>query len=152
MCFRAGMLNNKDYIMEVKNSADYISHILLIINLDAKALNKRIQLRKDEYLMILSLKRTRAHFKDIFRSKYDSITIDDLKFLSEELILSIDNFYFHVNEMKWYLEQTQDMPKKIEDAVSRMTKKISKAFTQLELYLNVERRIESKENTHIAEV
>ena len=44
---------------------------LYVILCDARSLMTRISKRKDDYISIFAMKRTREHFEHIFRSKFD---------------------------------------------------------------------------------
>jgi hypothetical protein len=119
-------------------SNDEIPQILLLLKLDAKRLYERILYRKPQYLFALSSKRTRAHFGDIFYSRYPACSIEHLKGCSQEVIIELDKFYTLVDDMKWFLHHTEDMPGTIEEHVDKFVTQIEKAFNTLELYLNAE--------------
>jgi hypothetical protein len=112
--------------------------LLVILKNDAKRLYERIRYREVEYLQILSLKRTRDHFKDIFSSLYFTISVDNLKLCSQDVIVALDNFYTKVEHMRWYVNHTEDMPAMIEDKVSIYIAQITTLYETLELYLNAE--------------
>lgn len=124
------------------------SRLLLILRQDASRLADRIVNREKEYLHILSMKRTREHFKAIFKTNYNTITVQQLMLLSEELIVNIENFYNTIDDMQWYLVHTEDMPATIEDKVHAMVRDVRNKFDQLNLYLNAE--LESHEESEIA--
>lgn len=112
--------------------------LLVILKNDAKRLYERIRYREIEYLQILSLKRTRDHFKDIFSSLYFTISVDNLKLCSQDVIVALDNFYTKVENMRWYVNHTEDMPAMIEDKVAIYIAQITTLYETLELYLNAE--------------
>ena len=111
---------------------------IALIQLDAENLLHRIQDRREEYLMILNLKRTRDHFSDIFHSKYGHIDIGQLKELKESTIYSIDHFYREVEELKWYLLHTEDLPAMISDRTHASIKKIANLFREMSQNLGPE--------------
>lgn len=125
-----------------------VSRLLVIIRQDAARLADRIIHREKEYLQILSMKRTREHFNAIFKSIYTTITVTEMMLLSEELIVSLEDFYNTIDDMKWYLGHTQDMPATIEDKVHLMVKEVRTKYNQLELYLNAE--LETHEESEVA--
>lgn len=120
---------------------------LVIIKNDSKRLFERIKYREREYLQILSLKRTRDHLTTVFKSYYDSVTIADLKLCSSEVIISLDNFYAKIEELKWYLMHTEDMPAMLEDKMSAFQKDIAHLYDNLMLYINAEIGIEEVEDS-----
>ena len=52
--------------------SEELLRLLIILKNDAQRLHERLIYREVEYLKILSLKRTREHFKAIFKSIYDT--------------------------------------------------------------------------------
>lgn len=116
--------------------------ILLLLKIDANNLFKRIKERKSEYLEIFALRRTRSHFPMIFRNRYENITISELSHCGPELITLLNEFYTHVEEMNWYLFETQDMPNTVENFVLRKITKLEKLLATLNLFLDAEMGVE----------
>jgi uncharacterized coiled-coil DUF342 family protein len=112
--------------------------LLMLLKLDAKNLFSRIKYRAPEYMMEFSLKRTREHFADIFKNRYDEITIKELILCSQEVIVGLDQFYSKIDEIRWYLNHTQDMPNRVEDKISHHIKELETFFETLNLYIDVE--------------
>ena len=92
--------------------------ILTLLKLDAKRLLERIRDREPEYMFVFSNKRTREHFRDIFKNRYESVGVSDLKKCSQEVIIGLDNFYTLIDEMRWFLNHTEEMPGTVESKVS----------------------------------
>lgn len=111
---------------------------MLLFKIDAKNLYNRISERQKEYINIFSLKRSRSVFKDIFSSRYDKATQFDLSHCSQDVLVAMDQFYTHAEDLYWYLKYTQDMPKMIEDEVFRRVARLGKLYEMLELYVNAE--------------
>lgn len=112
--------------------------MLTILRVDAQRLYERIKYREPEYMHYFSAKRTRDHFPNIFKNKYRSVTIDDLKLCGEEVIIGLDQFYTAADEMEWYLMVTEDMPGTVQERVTHMIKEIDEAYDILQLYINAE--------------
>lgn len=129
-------MNNQN--MNRSNFFENTIRILTIIKLDTKGLYERLTLYFPEYINILAAKRSRDHFKDIVKSKFDTIRIEDLKNCGPELLVELDNFYNKVFDIKWYLFYTEDMPNSMEDKLKFDLKELDKIYNNLELYLNVE--------------
>lgn len=123
--------------MKSKND-EATQRILTLLKIDANNLFDRIKNRKSEYLEIFALRRTREHFPMIFRNRYEGTSITDLSHCSVDLISSLDEFYTQVDEMNWYLYQTEDMPNTVEDFIDRKIVRMSKLIDTLNLYLDVE--------------
>lgn len=130
--------------MKSKNS-EATQRVLVLLKIDANNLFKRIKERKNEYLEIFALRRTREHFPMIFDNRYDGTSIMDLSHCSTDLITILDQFYSHVDEIKWYLYQTEDMPNTVEDYIERKIIRMDKLLKTLNLFLDAELGIVSEE-------
>ncbi len=102
--------------------------ILFLLKLDARNLFQRLKSRQLEYLSIFSAKRSREHLGEIFKSRYDQVAISELKLCSLEVIRALDDFYNLVDEMKWFLYHTNEMP-------SAITMRTQRLIRQLEVHL-----------------
>ncbi len=108
----------------------------LLISIDAQRLYERIKYREEEYMKMFSLKRTRQHFEGIFYSRYDGVKIEDLQSLDEDIICAIDNFYSKIDDMKWFLNSTEDMPVMVSQTVKKYINEIDELYVELQSYLN----------------
>jgi len=123
--------------MKIKISEE-TQRMLMLLKLDAKRLFERIKYRSPEYMYEFSLKRSRDHFPAVFNNRYESSTIRDLMLCGQEVIAGLDQFYTLVDEMRWYLNHTQDMPNRMEDKVHSYVRELEKLFETLNLYIDVE--------------
>ena len=130
--------------MKSKNN-EATQRVLVLLKIDANNVFKRIKDRKTEYLEIFALRRTREHFPRIFDNRYEGTTIMDLAHCSTELITTLDQYYTLVEEMSWYLFQTEDMPNTVEDYINRKIARMAKLLATLNLFLDAELGIESSE-------
>jgi hypothetical protein len=121
--------------------------VLLLLKIDANNVFERIKSRKSDYLEIFALRRTREHFPSIFNNRYEQTTIEELSHCSTELITALDKFYTPVEEMKWYLFKTEDMPNTVEDFIQRKIIRMEKVLATLNLYLDAELGIEGESKT-----
>lgn len=117
--------------------------VLSLLKLDAKNLFNRIKYRKIEYITILAVKRSRAHFQDIFYSRYNDLSIEHLLGCSPDIIEALDQYYNTVEELKWYLNHTEDMTNTVEDKVHRFELALEKAYQTLSLYIDAELGVDS---------
>jgi Mg2+ and Co2+ transporter CorA len=123
--------------MKVKISEES-QRLLMLLKLDAKRLFERIKYRSPEYMYEFSLKRSRDHFPAVCNNRSDSTTIRDLMLCGQEVIAGLDQFYTKVDEMRWYLNHTQDMPNRMEDTVHTYARELEKLFETLNLFIDVE--------------
>ena len=129
--------------MKSKNN-EMTQRVLVLLKIDANNLFDRIKNRKVEYLEIFALRRTREHFPKIFNNRYENTSIMDLSHCSTELISTLDQYYTLVEEMSWYLFQTEDMPNTVEDYINRKIARMSKLLATLNLFLDAELGIDSQ--------
>jgi hypothetical protein len=120
--------------------------MLMLLKLDAKRVFERIKYRSPEYMYEFSLKRTRDHFPAVFNSRYDTVTMKDLMLCGQEVIVGLDQFYTKVDEMRWYLNHTQDMPNRVEDKVHSHVRELEKIFDTLNLYIDAEMGLLAENN------
>ncbi len=129
--------------MKSKND-EATQRVLLLLKIDANNLFERIKTRKSEYLEIFALRRTREHFPMIFKNRYEGTSIMDLSHCSTELIAVLDKYYTMVEEMSWYLFQTEDMPNTVEDYIDRKIARMGKLLHTLNLFLDAELGIDEQ--------
>lgn len=118
--------------------------ILIILKLDARGLYERIKEREREYVSIFAQKRTREHFPAVFKTRYDGTALADLKHCSEDVIISLDQFHRVVDEMRWYLMITEDMPATVTDKLESMIHDLIESYDALMLIIDAELGISPK--------
>lgn len=112
--------------------------ILTMIKIDADALFERVVQREKEYMRIFSVKRTREHFHEVFKTRFWDIHPTDLKVCSPEVLIQLDAFYSKADKLYWYLRSTEDMPGMIEDKIAPKVRSIKDAYEMLKLYLDAQ--------------
>lgn len=132
--------------MKSKND-EKTQRILMLLKIDANNLFQRIKTRKSEYLEIFALRRTREHFPTIFRNRYEGTSLEELSHCGTDLITTLDQFYTHVDDISWYLFQTEDMPNTVEDYIDRKIRRMEKLLGTLNLFLDAELGIEGGQMT-----
>ena len=120
--------------------------LLVILDNDIKGLHERIVERKDEYISILSLHRSRDHLRIIFRSVYNTITVENLLLLTEELLVTVNKFYKTIEQYEWYMMHTEDQPSMVENVSSSYIKDISSQYSLLSVFLEAELNTASERN------
>ncbi len=112
--------------------------ILVLLKIDANRLFERLKHRQLEYLGVFGLKRTREHFKEVFKSRYDHILVSELKHLDPEILIEADRFYGEVDKLRWYLYHTEDMPGAVESKVDKAIKMLEPIHETLNLYIDAQ--------------
>jgi hypothetical protein len=128
--------------MKAKISED-AQRMLMLLKLDARRLFERIKYRAIDYMYIFSVKRSRDHFSDIFMNRYGSVSIKELMLCGQEVLAGLDQFYSKVDEMRWYLNHTQDMPNRVEDKIFSHIRELEKMYDTLNLYIDAEMGLSS---------
>lgn len=128
----------------MKSSKDELTlRVLTLLKIDAKNVLDRIVDRRTDYIEVFALRRTREHFPLIFDNRYNSASLRDLTHCSIETINALDHFYLTIDQLRWYLFCTEDMPNTVEDIVLGKIGKLKKLFKTLELYINEEMGIDA---------
>ena len=123
--------------MKIKVSEE-TQRMFMLLKLDARRVFERIKYRAPEYMYEFSLKRSRDHFPEVFKNRYDETRISELMLCGPEVIAGLDQFYTKIDELRWYLNHTQDMPNRVEDKVHSHIRELEKYFDMLNLYIDVE--------------
>jgi len=121
-----------------KNKDSETSKILLLLKLNANRVFDRIQLRMPEYLDDFAMKRTRKFFPEVFNHKFDGIQLETLAKAETETLIALENYFNKVDDVKWYMDHTEDMPNSVHDKLKHHLKDLSKLLETLNLYLDAE--------------
>lgn len=105
---------------------------LLLLYHDAKNLLERLLERRDEYLEIFALRRTREHFEKVFFSRYHQVSISELIHLDENTLKFLADFYRLVDDLHWFMYSTQAMPGAVGEELDRYLARLEKVFAELE--------------------
>ena len=130
--------------MKVKTN-EQSERLLMLLKLDAQRLFERVKYRAPEYVAEFSLKRTRDHFPAIFKNRYDETQLRELMICGPEVIIGLDQFYSKIDEMRWYVNHTQDMPSKVEDRIYSYIRELKVFYETLNLYIDVDLGIRNEE-------
>ncbi|MBP9673716.1 MAG: hypothetical protein KBD63_01355 [Bacteriovoracaceae bacterium] len=112
--------------------------IYLLLKIDARTLFNRISSRSFEIVEIFASKRTRDHLKDIFRNRYEETSVHELKNCSEEVIQALNEFYTEMDNLRWYLQYSTDMPTAIEAHLLRVIHLLELHLQNLESFIDKE--------------
>jgi len=113
--------------------------VMFLFYLDARAILERIKARQDEYISILSLKRDRSHFKEIFYTRYFQTDFETFLYLGEEIVVALDQFYKEVESLNWYLCHTEDLPQATKSKVEASVRELEGHLEVIKLYIKAEK-------------
>jgi hypothetical protein len=89
------------------------AHVRHLLALDAANVMKRIVTRQHEMVALFSRLRDRAPMLEAIRSWYLTITFSDLAELEPLEQTTVSRFYELLDELRWYLQYTEDMPTQV---------------------------------------
>jgi len=130
-----------------KNRDSQVSKVLLMLKLNANRVFQRIELRMPEYLDDFAMKRTRQHFPEVFAHKFDGVQLETLAKAEAETIVAMESYFGKVDDLKWYMDHTEEMPNLVQDRLHRNIKEISRLLETLNLYLDAELGIAAEDET-----
>ncbi len=130
-----------------QNRDSEISKILLMLKLNANRVYVRVEQRMPEYLDDLSMKRTRKYFPEVFVHKFDGVQLESLAKAETETIMALESFFNKVDDLKWYMNHTEEMPATVEDRLKQEVKKLSQLLETLNLFLDAELGLAEEEES-----
>ena len=109
-----------------------------MLKLNANRVFERVKLRMPEYLDDFTMKRTRKHFPEVFQHKFDGVQLETLAKAETETIIALESYFNKIDDLKWYMDHTDEMPNTVEDRLQHELKELSKLLETLNLYLDAE--------------
>jgi len=110
----------------------------VLLQLETKRIYERLKEKKEEFVLLYSLKRTRRPFEILFESKLKNLNLSFFENFSEEICLAYFQFFSSIEELEWYLLFTEDLPLSLEQHVEKLLKTCKCYYDVLQLYLRAE--------------
>jgi hypothetical protein len=95
-----------------------------LLSLDADSVMKRFASKQDEAVGLFSRLRTREGMIELCRSGYTSITFSELVRLDPTEQQAVEAFHHVLNELRWYVRYTEDMPSTVKSTVTLYVAKL----------------------------
>lgn len=130
----------------ISNEKAVAKAYLTLVKLDAQDILDKLIFRRPVYLEVFALKRSRDHFADLFKSRYDSLSMKELSVFSPESLVALNKYYNSIDDIRWYLYHTQDMPNTVEEKLERWFIDLSKKLETLQLYIDAQLSVHSSED------
>lgn len=89
-----------------------------LLSLDADAVMKRLVSKQDEAVGLFSRLRTREGMVELCRSGFTTITFSELVRLDPGEQAAVEAFHHVLNELRWYVRYTEDMPSTVKSTVT----------------------------------
>ena len=106
-----------------------------LISLDAALVMKRLVERKEEMVSLFSRLRDRTPMTETLRSAFDTIRFTELALLAPREQLGVHHFYDLLDQLRWYVRYTEDMPSKVLTFLSLHVRLLEGAHHKLEALL-----------------
>ena len=89
-----------------------------LLSLDADAVMKRLASKQDEAVGLFSRLRTREGMVELCKSNFGTITFSELVRLEPTEQAAVEAFHHTLNELRWYVRYTEDMPSTVKSTVA----------------------------------
>ena len=89
-----------------------------LLSLDADGVMKRLVAKQDEAVGLFSRLRTREGMVELCRSGFTTITFNELVRLEPKEQQAVEAFHHVLNELRWYVRYTEDMPSTVKSTVT----------------------------------
>jgi hypothetical protein len=107
---------------------DRVRHLLA---LDATAVMRRLADRRDEMVRIFAHQRDRRALVEPLRSTFDTVRFSDLAILSVPEQRVVHDFHEALDDLRWYLQYTVDMPGTLEQRLHHYLRTLAGTFEKL---------------------
>lgn len=95
-----------------------------LLSMDADSVMKRLTSKQDEAVGLFSRLRTRDGMVELCRSGFTTITFSELVRLDPTEQQAVDAFHHVLNELRWYVRYTEDMPSTVKSTVTLYVAKL----------------------------
>ncbi|MBS1153463.1 MAG: hypothetical protein H6Q89_5161 [Myxococcaceae bacterium] len=112
----------------VDERATHVRHLLAV---DAANVIERLVTRQQEMVALFSRRRDRTPMLEAVRSWFLSITFAELSLLPPAEQKAVSLFYELLDELRWYLQYTEDMPTQVLQKVALYVGRLETCHRQL---------------------
>lgn len=102
-----------------------------LLSLDADAVMRRLSSKQDEAVGLFSRLRTREGMIELCRSGFTTITFSELVRLDPDEQLAVEGFHQVLNELRWYVRYTEDMPSTVKATVTLYVTRLDELHRRL---------------------
>lgn len=112
-------------------AVDRATHVRHLLAVDAANVIARLVVRQHEMVALFSRRRDRTAMMEAVRSWFLSITFGELAQLEPAEQKSVSLFYELLDELRWYLQYTEDMPTQVLQKVALYVGRLETSHRQL---------------------
>lgn len=102
-----------------------------LLTLDAAAVLKRLDTKQDEMVALFSRHRSREPMLHVLKSWFTSITFPELALLEPREQKAVAAFYAALDELRWYVHYTEDMPSTVRTTLAVHARKLGELHRAL---------------------
>jgi hypothetical protein len=102
-------------------AAARVRHVLAM---DAANVMRRLHARQDEMVRLFSRLRDRAPLMNAVHSWFPTITFAELTLLEPSEQHAVNAFYEELDELRWYLQYTEEMPTHVREKLARHVRRL----------------------------
>ncbi|MHB8872707.1 MAG: hypothetical protein ACYC8T_03375 [Myxococcaceae bacterium] len=113
------------------SSPEPATRVRHLIAIDAAQLLKRLLARQAEMVALFSRLRSRQPMLEAIRTWFATVTFGELALLEPAEQKAVAHFYELLDELRWYLQYTEDMPGKLLQELAKLAIGLEKAHRQL---------------------
>ena len=118
-----------------KPADDRATHVRHLLAVDAANVIGRLVSRQQEMVALFSRRRDRTPMMDAVRSWFLSITFSELSVLPPAEQKAVSLFYELLDELRWYLQYTEDMPTQVLLKIATFVGKLETSHRALSLVI-----------------
>ncbi|MBX5480300.1 MAG: hypothetical protein IRZ16_00405 [Myxococcaceae bacterium] len=104
-----------------------------LIALDAQNVLRRLRARAEEMVSLFSRLRDRTPMIETARTWFLTITFSELSLLEPAEQKAVNAFYDALDELRWYLQYTEDMPGQVQTRLSQLLRALEEQHRALTL-------------------
>lgn len=108
--------------------ADQVRHL---IALDATNVLRRLAARHDEMVTLFSRLRSRAPLLETIASTFQTAEFEALAGLTRKEQTAVNAFYESLDELRWYLQYTEDMPLMVRKTATQHLLRLQRVYALL---------------------
>ena len=108
-----------------------------LIALDANNVMTRLAARHEAMVQRFSRHRDRAALVEPLSTWFSSITFGDLAALETREQRAISRFYESLDELRWYLSSTEDMPNQVTLTLSQSLRRLQSKYKELTQFIGL---------------
>lgn len=114
-----------------KTTDEIAARVRNLIALDAANIIRRLEVRRDEMIVLFSRLRSREPMLSTLASRFATATFHDMLSLPVQEQVAVNQFYERLDELRWYFTYTEDMPSTAQQTFNTLHRGLEEAHREL---------------------